>query len=94
MIAKGFAAGATDTGHEGDSGSFALDASGKMTALGHEPTQGKTPRNFVLTADGSLLLAANQNTGTIVTFAVDKKTGKLSSIAQAKVPAPVCIKIL
>jgi 6-phosphogluconolactonase len=73
---------------------FSLDASGKMTALGQEPTQGKTPRNFALSPDGSLLLAANQDSGTIVTFSVDKKTGKLSAIAQAKVPAPVCVQIL
>lgn len=73
---------------------FALDAAGNMTPIGHESTQGKTPRNFGLSPDGSLLLAGNQNSGTIVTFAVDKKTGKLSAIAQAKVPAPVCIKIL
>jgi pimeloyl-ACP methyl ester carboxylesterase len=29
-VARGFAAGATDTGHEGGSGSFALDANGKL----------------------------------------------------------------
>jgi 6-phosphogluconolactonase len=73
---------------------FALDAGGKMTALGQEPTQGKTPRNFALSPDGSLLLAANQSTGNVVTFSVDKKTGKLSAIAQVKIPAPVCVKIL
>jgi 6-phosphogluconolactonase len=73
---------------------FALDADGVMTAIGHEPTQGKTPRNFGLSSDGSLLLAGNQGSGTIVSFAVDKKTGKLSAIAQAKIPAPVCIKVV
>ncbi len=29
-VARGFAAGATDTGHEGSSGSFALDANGRL----------------------------------------------------------------
>ena len=29
-VAQGFAAGATDTGHEGGSGSFALDANGRL----------------------------------------------------------------
>src|ERR1051325_4442655 len=29
-VARGFAAGATDTGHEGGSGSFALDANGRL----------------------------------------------------------------
>ena len=29
-VARGYAAGATDTGHEGGSGSFALDANGRL----------------------------------------------------------------
>lgn len=29
-VARGYAAGATDTGHEGGSGSFALDSSGRL----------------------------------------------------------------
>src|SRR5439155_10103197 len=29
-VAEGYAAGATDTGHEGGSGSFALDANGRL----------------------------------------------------------------
>src|SRR5439155_17270087 len=54
-VARGFSAGATDTGHEGGSGSFALDANGRqdwqaiianaypgiheITAIGKTPTQ-------------------------------------------------------
>ena len=33
-VARGFAAGATDTGHEGGSGSFALDANGHQNWQG------------------------------------------------------------
>ena len=33
-VAQGFAAGATDTGHEGGSGSFALDANGRLNWQG------------------------------------------------------------
>jgi 6-phosphogluconolactonase len=73
---------------------FSLDSTGKMTAIGHESTQGKTPRNFALSADGTLLLAANQSSDMIVTFSVDKVSGRLSAISQIKIPAPVCVKIL
>jgi 6-phosphogluconolactonase len=73
---------------------FSLDSMGKMTAIGHESTQGKTPRNFALSADGALLLAANQNSDMVLTFSVDKISGKLSAISQIKIPAPVCVKIL
>lgn len=72
---------------------FEIDAErGMLRPLGHEPTQGKTPRNFNLDPAGRFLLAANQNTGTIVTFAVDGETGALTPAGHvAGVPAPVCI---
>ena len=64
---------------------------GKLTLVGHEPTQGKTPRNFALTPQGDVLIAANQNSDSLVAFAVNPKTGKLQAIGQLKVPAPVCV---
>lgn len=73
---------------------FAIDqATGRLTLVGHEPTQGRTPRNFALDPTGTFLLAANQDTGTIVTFRIDAETGKLTPTGQVtQVPAPVCIK--
>jgi 6-phosphogluconolactonase len=75
---------------------FAIDAaSGRLTPQGHEPTQGKTPRNFNIDPSGAFLLAANQNSGTIVVFRIDPATGKLKPTSQSvEVPAPVCIKFL
>ena len=68
---------------------------GKLTYVGHESTQGKTPRNFAIDPTGRFLLAANQDTDTIVTFRMDQQTGKLSSTGYVtKVPTPVCIKTL
>jgi 6-phosphogluconolactonase len=65
---------------------------GKLSVVGHEPTQGKTPRNFTLDPTGSFLYAANQNSDSIVIFRVDKKTGKLTATGQKlSVPSPVCI---
>lgn len=67
---------------------------GRLTYVGHEPTGGQTPRNFVIDPSGSFLLAANQKSGTIVTFRIDDQTGKLNPTGQIiKVPSPVCIKI-
>ena len=72
---------------------FAIDpATGRLDAIGHEPTRGETPRNFALAPDGRHLLAENQDSGTIVTFAVDEQTGELSYTgSQIEIPAPVCI---
>ncbi len=75
---------------------FAVDeATGKLAYVGHEPTQGKTPRNFAITPMGDFLLAANQNSNTIVVFRIDPRTGKLSPTGQVvEVPTPVCLKMM
>lgn len=75
---------------------FAIDSgTGKLTYVGHEPTQGKNPRNFAIDPTGTFLLAANQSTDNIVTFRIDKQTGKLVSTGEvAEVPQPVCLKIM
>lgn len=75
---------------------FAIDeATGKLTYVGHESTQGKTPRNFAIDPTGSYLLAANQSSDTVVTFRIDQSTGKLRSTDQvAEVPTPVCLKLI
>ncbi|MSS73793.1 MAG: lactonase family protein [Candidatus Latescibacteria bacterium] len=72
---------------------FAIDEQGRLTAVGHEPTQGKIPRNFGLDPTGTFLLAANQDSDTIVTFRIDPQTGRLKATGHvAEVPAPVCVK--
>jgi 6-phosphogluconolactonase len=71
---------------------FGFDAaSGKLTCLEHQPTQGKTPRHFALDPAGHWLLAENQDSDSIVVFRVDAKTGRLSPAGQTvSVGAPVC----
>jgi 6-phosphogluconolactonase len=75
---------------------FAVDpSSGRLTPVGHQPTQGKTPRNFAIDPSGSFLLAENQDSGTIVVFRIDPQTGRLSPTGQTvEVPAPVCVKFV
>lgn len=75
---------------------FAIDeATGRLTVVGHEPTQGKTPRNFAIDPTGTFLLAANQDTDTIVTFRLDAQTGMPVPTGHvADVPTPVCITIM
>lgn len=74
---------------------FSVDtASGKLTLVGHEPTQGALPRNFMITPDGKLLLVANQNSDNVVAFRIDPATGKLTPTgANSRVPTPVCLKM-
>ena len=75
---------------------FAIDAAtGKLTHIGHQSTQGKTPRNFRLDPTGNYLLAANQATDNVVVFRIDPKTGKLSPTGHSiTVAMPVCIRMM
>lgn len=75
---------------------FAVDTStGKLSAIGHQSTQGKTPRNFGIDPTGAYLLAANQDTDNVVVFRIDAATGKLSPTGQSiRVRMPVCVKFL
>ena len=55
---------------------FSVDqGTGRLTATGHTPTQGETPRNFGIDPTGEFLLAANQDSDTIVTFRIDPDSG-------------------
>ena len=70
-------------------------ATGKLTLVGHESTQGEIPRNFMITPNGKLLLVANQNSSTVVAFKIDDTTGKLTPTGVInRIPTPVCLKML
>jgi len=73
---------------------FAIDSrNGELNPIGHESTQGMTPRNFAIDPAGRFLLVANQKSDNIVVFRLDQKTGRLNSTGQAvQVPSPVCLK--
>ena len=75
---------------------FAIDpASGKLTYVQNEPTQGKTPRGFGIDPAGKFLLAGNQDSLTITVFAIDEASGKLKPTGQKiEVGTPVCVKFV
>lgn len=84
----------SNRGHDSIAG-FAVNArTGALRALGHTPTEGSTPRNFVIEPTGRFLLAANQKSDTVVTFRLDRRTGALRPAGHtAGVPSPVCLKL-
>jgi len=68
---------------------------GRLTYVGHQTTQGRTPRQFEIDPTGRFLLVANQDTDTIVPFRIDQQTGALAPTGQLlQVPTPVCVKFL
>ncbi|MBA2598397.1 MAG: lactonase family protein [Chloroflexia bacterium] len=72
---------------------WAIDGEGgTVVSVGHEPTRGKTPRGFAIDPSGSWLVAANQDSGTIVTFRRDRESGTLSATGDVtETPSPVAI---
>ena len=75
---------------------FAIDEkSGKLTFIEHEPSGGKTPRNFCIDPSGAYLLAANQNTNNVAVFRVDAKTGALTPTGSSiESPKAVCVRFV
>jgi 6-phosphogluconolactonase len=68
---------------------------GKLTAVQHQSTLGKTPRNFGLDPTGKFLVAANQSSGDVQTFSINQETGVLKPTGYSvKIPMPVCVKFL
>ncbi len=72
---------------------FRIDQdTGGLRLIGHEPTQGKKPRNFAIEPGGEFLLAANQDSDSVVTFRIDHDSGLLEPTGQVlALPAPVCL---
>jgi len=71
---------------------FAVRSDMTLRPVEHEPTGGKTPRNFEISPDGKFLITANQNTGDLFSFRIDQGSGKLKATGKhLKVPSPVCI---
>ena len=71
---------------------FAINQNdGTLSAVGWEPTQGKTPRFFALNPSGTMLYVANQESDTIVAFRINPD-GKLIPTGQIiRTGSPSCI---
>ncbi len=75
---------------------FTIDpATGALTAAGHQPTGGKSPRHFAIDPTGTYLLAANQVSDTIVVFRIDPSSGRLTPVGEpVRAPRPVCLRMM
>ena len=69
------------------------ESSGKLTPLGHTPTEGSVPRNFAIDPTDAFMVVSNQLSVNIVVFHLEADGGKISLIGHsATVPNPACIK--
>ena len=72
---------------------FSVDAeTGRLTSVGWQLSNGKTPRFFALSPSGQFMFVANEDSDTIVTYSVDPENGALSDTGKVvKTGSPVCI---
>ena len=86
---------ATNRGHDSLAVFAVAPDSGRLTLVQHMSTQGKTPRNFAIDPSGAILLVANQNSNSIVTYTISAQTGQLAPTGVVvEVPAPVCLQVI
>lgn len=83
---------------QGDQSNLAIvsvDAqSGAVSVIAHEPTRGRTPRNFALDPEGRILIAGNQDSSDVALFRVDAGSGGLAFVRSVPVsPGPFFIGI-
>jgi 6-phosphogluconolactonase len=69
-------------------------ATGRLTLVGHQPTNGDTPRSFNIERSGELMLVANQDSDEVVTFRVNATTGALTELTRVSVPAPAFVGVV
>lgn len=72
---------------------FSVDATGALEFEQAVSTEGDWPRNFSLDPTGRWLLVANQRSDSIVVFARDPDSGRLTPTTQRiAIPSPVCLR--
>jgi 6-phosphogluconolactonase len=65
----------SNRGHDSLAG-FAIDSSGKLSPLGHTPTE-QTPRSFEIDPSGRFAFGAGEGSGKLAVFQIDRENGTL-----------------
>ena len=75
---------------------FSIDPdSGELTFKGNQSSFGSHPRNFTIDPTGNYLLAANQDSESVIIFKRDKETGLLTKTGkEIHIPRPVCLQMI
>ncbi len=72
---------------------YKVAGDGTLSFAGRTSCGGEWPRNFTLDPSGRFLLAANQKSGNITVFRIDRRTGLPSHpVDSIRVAMPVCLK--
>jgi 6-phosphogluconolactonase len=74
---------ASNRGHDSIA-TYSIDAKGTLTLIDHVSSEGKTPRYFVFDPSHRWIIVTNQDSGDIVVFGVDERTGRLQRQGDAR----------
>jgi 6-phosphogluconolactonase len=82
----------SNRGHDSIAAFVVNPENGELSPVGHFPTGGGHPRNFMVDPLGEFLFAANRDGNHIKAFRANKETGTLDMLQEdVNVPLPVCI---
>ncbi len=87
---------ASNRGNENNIAIFSINTqTGKLKSIGYQSTLGEGPRNFTIDPSGNFLLVANVQSGIVVVFKRDKKSGLLKKAGfEIKIPAASCLQMM
>lgn len=71
---------------------FAVSEGGKLTAKGHIPSKGRSPRNFAIDPTGRWMAIVNRGGDNLVIYKVNPETGALTDAKlETYVSTPACV---
>ncbi|MBM7579578.1 lactonase family protein [Jeotgalibacillus terrae] len=74
---------------------YSAEENGELTHIEYAETEGNWPRDFVLDPSEAYIVAANQESDSLVLLKRDKESGRLTKTdVKVEVPEPVCVKFL
>jgi len=85
----------TNRGSYNTIATYSINQNGSLKLIQVIPTNGKTPRNFIVTPSNKFVLVANQNSNNIVIYSRDITTGLLTPTGnEIKVGTPVSLQMI
>ncbi|WP_289661879.1 lactonase family protein [Flavobacterium panacagri] len=85
---------ATNRGKENNIAIFSIDENGLLKSIGYQSTLGKHPRVFAIDESGKFLVVSNVQTGNVIVFKRNPKTGFLKKTGkEIKIQDVSCVQI-
>ena len=84
---------AANRGNENNLAIYSIKDDGTLDLIGFQSTLGKHPRSFAITETGKFLIVTNVNTGNVIVFKRNLKTGLLKKVGKTlKIKNVTCVK--